>query len=48
MALCQIEAEEEAHRQDIADSGDGIVIEAGRERDDDPDEPEDSPEDDGH
>lgn len=47
MALRQIEAEEEEHRRDVAESGDGIVIEAGRETDVEENVPEDSPEDDG-
>ena len=47
MALRQIEAEEEEHRRDVAESGDGIVIEVGRDTDVEDDVPEDSPEDDG-
>lgn len=48
MALRQVEADEEEHRRDLAESGDGIVIEVGREVDviDEP-EPEDTPDDDG-
>ena len=41
-----MEADEEQHRQDVIESGDGVVIEHGRDDGDDP-RPEDAPEDDG-
>ena len=41
----QVEAEEAKHRKDVIDSGDGVVIESGRDDGDD-ELPEDVPEDD--
>ena len=44
MALATVQADEAQHRQDVIESGDGVVIESGR--DDGEDElPEDAPED---
>ena len=47
MALERIEAEEAEHQRDVAESGDGIVIESGRDMEDEPEVPEDVLVDDG-
>ena len=46
MALATVEADEAKYRQDLIESGDGVVIESGRDDERDDELPEDAPEDD--
>ena len=47
MALATVEADEAKHRQDLIESGDGVVIEYNRDDAADDSEPEDEPDHDG-